>query len=277
MISRSARKYATHGWRVFPCHGIVGGLCDCGGDCGRSSGKHPRTAHGLRDASTDLETIAGWWDTWPTANVAVTTGPGSGIWVLDVDGPRGRQTMGALERRYGVLPQTVTATTGEGLHLYWVWEEGVRSQAGVAAGVDIKGEGGYVIAPPSAHKTGAAYEWYPERAPSQIALAQAPEWVLALARGQLAGRDQTAQATDLAETLAAQVPEGQRNVTCAKIAGALYRDGLSRPVVEQLLLGWNRLRCSPGLSEREIRRVAESIERTRQRREPDITAILKNG
>src|SRR5262245_44815036 len=78
----AALAYASRGWRVIPLHHVVNGKCSCSkADCG-SPGKHPRTQHGVKDGTTDASTIRGWWQTWPSANVAICTGPESGLWVL---------------------------------------------------------------------------------------------------------------------------------------------------------------------------------------------------
>src|SRR5438477_7616303 len=103
--SVAALDYAArYGWPVFPCHGIHGGVCTCGVRACKDAGKHPRTPHGLKDATTDPATIRGWWRTWPDANVAMATGQHAGVDVLDVD-PRhgGQQTLDRLVGLYGPL------------------------------------------------------------------------------------------------------------------------------------------------------------------------------
>jgi hypothetical protein len=85
----AAAAYAALGLHAFPTHGMAAGCCSCGvPDC-RNAGKHPRTANGLLDATTDPDRVRHWWRCWPGANVAVATGSRSGVWVLDIDPAHG--------------------------------------------------------------------------------------------------------------------------------------------------------------------------------------------
>src|SRR5690606_31866218 len=100
-------------WKLFPVFEPAGlGACSCGKtDCNRPA-KHPRTAHGLKDATTDPEQLQRWWAQWPSANVGLATGAVSGLFVIDVDGPAGDLSLKALELRHGALPPTLVATSG---------------------------------------------------------------------------------------------------------------------------------------------------------------------
>jgi len=99
----AALQYASLGLPVIPIHGIYKGRCTCqaGQNCERP-GKHPHTAHGVHDATTDRNQIKSWWEKWPGANIGIETGAGSGIVVLDVD-PRhgGGETLEEQEKRLG--------------------------------------------------------------------------------------------------------------------------------------------------------------------------------
>lgn len=151
-----ALAYAAKGWHVFPCFepgAADPSLCACGRDCGKNKAKHPRTKNGLLDATTDADKIRAWWEKWPRANVAVRTGKESGIIVLDVDGELGRQSIKGLN-----LPVTATVLTGRGFHYYFKHPGGhVTTKTGLFPGVDIRGDGGYVLAPPSRHISGKKY------------------------------------------------------------------------------------------------------------------------
>ena len=124
-ILAAALRYAAQGRAVLPCHGIVDGRCTCGNpDCG-SPGKHPRTAHGVKDATAEGPQIQAWWSEWPEANVGIATGSLSGIVVVDVDGPQGEAALRTLNLH---LPTTLEATTGRGRHLYFRATDGARSK-----------------------------------------------------------------------------------------------------------------------------------------------------
>jgi hypothetical protein len=181
-VARAALDYAAHGWAVFPVHGIVEGRCGCGaGDCA-SPGKHPLTRRGVKDASRETDIVAAWWTRWPGANVALATGGASGVIVIDVDPPQGEHSLERLVAAGYELPETVSVATGSGgFHLYFAAPAfGLGNSAGrlpgVAlelAGIDLRADGGYVVAPPSVHVSGARYSWIA----GELEPAAAPEWL----------------------------------------------------------------------------------------------------
>ena len=173
----AALDYAGFGWPVLPLHTpTTDGGCSCGKTGCSSPGKHPLTRNGLKDASTDEDAIRRWWEQWPRANVGVVTGSASGVIVLDVDGPEGMQTLKALPS----LPDTCRTSTGAGAH-YWFRHPGsstVPTRTKLQPGLDLKADGGYVVAPPSVHRSGSGYCW--RRGPDGVTLADPPPWLLAL-------------------------------------------------------------------------------------------------
>jgi hypothetical protein len=176
----AALAYARRGWAVIPCHAVTpAGGCTCGAPACGSPAKHPRTARGLHDASTRTAVIKRWWQRWPTANVGIRTGAVSGLVVLDVDPPHGgNQSLRALVAANEALPATVTVRTGSGgLHLYFAHPGGSvhNSSSALGAGIDVRGDGGYVIAPPSLHVAGQPYQWT-----ASARLARLPGWLQTL-------------------------------------------------------------------------------------------------
>lgn len=154
-----ALAYAARGWAVFPCNGKV-----------------PLTPHGCKDAALDDDLVARWWARWPAASVAIATGPASGLLVVDVDGPTGEETIVGLQLRHGRLPDAPWVRTGGGWHCYVAWPGGtdsLQSAGRLGPGVDTRGAGGYVIAPPSLHVSGRRYEW---SSPGPVEAA--PAWLL---------------------------------------------------------------------------------------------------
>jgi len=150
----AALCYSERGWRVLPLQGKVPLL----------PGWHRPDGTGA--ATTDADTIRSWWARWPRANVGIACGPASDLAVLDVD-PRngGTESLSALEERVGVLPGTVVNLTGgssSGFHLLYRYSDRkVVSRANAhGVGLDIKGHGGQIVAPPSVHPdTGRRYAW----------------------------------------------------------------------------------------------------------------------
>lgn len=165
-LGSAALKLARRGLRVFPC---------------KCRGKEPLISGNLQRATTDERIIAAWWTgDFGRANIGVATGPGSGVWVLDVDGDtRGEATLRAWEAEHGALPETVEVITGRGRHLYLRWPQGeaIRNtqDRGDMLGIDVRGDGGYVLAPPSIHPTGRVYAWSVDSASE---FADAPEWLV---------------------------------------------------------------------------------------------------
>jgi putative DNA primase/helicase len=147
---------------VFPVHyPLAGGGCSCRNESCEKAGKHPITAHGCKDATTDPQIIEKWWTDWPDANIGLPTGGSSGLVVLDIDfRSGGLESLKALEKRKGALPATLESLTGNGLHLFYRCPEVlVKNRVGFLPGIDVRGEGGYVVVPPSLHANGRRYEW----------------------------------------------------------------------------------------------------------------------
>ncbi len=136
------------------------------------------------DVAAGPEQLRRWWRRWPGANVGVVTGAVSGLVVLDID-PRhgGGDSLATLERRHGPLPHTVVSLTGGGgQHLYFAHAGPTVPSRPIGPGLDIKGDGGLVICPPSAHVSGRTYVWETRCAPGEVAVAEPPRWLLAMAR-----------------------------------------------------------------------------------------------
>lgn len=138
----NALKYAKRGWRIFPL---------------KPRTKVPATAHGFKDATTDLKTVRAWWEKNPAYGIGIATGNGLGV--LDLDGPGGEAWLEQWEREHGVLPATRSVRTARGRHFYFEVPHGMKSGNGIWPGVDFKCEGGYVVAPPTVHPTGVRYKW----------------------------------------------------------------------------------------------------------------------
>lgn len=162
----AAIGYAEKGWKVFPLHTPgPDGTCSCMRSECLDAGKHPRTQHGVKAATTELETIHQWWTLWPQANIGIATGSTSGIVVIDIDGDRGGiESWQEFQHMHGRV-ETLTSKTGAGLHLYLICPSGVSLKSisnGLGVGIDVRAEGGYVVAPPSLHWNGNRYRWEAE-------------------------------------------------------------------------------------------------------------------
>ena len=157
----AALTYIGWDWAVLPAHSIADGVCTCskGAECD-SPAKHPRTPNGFLDATLDPEVVKRWWTKWPDANVAVVTGAVSKLIAIDVDMHGeidGEETYRGLIEDLGQHLETVEVLTGGGgrhvlFHHAGVKIDTVASKLG--PGVDVRGDGGYIIAPPSMHASG---------------------------------------------------------------------------------------------------------------------------
>ena len=233
-MAGEAAALLRRGWALFPLHTPQHGKCSCGNAACGSPGKHPRTANGVHDASKDPARVARWWSMWPEANIGLACGAISGLVIIDVDGAEGEDSFRGLEAELGPLPATVEALTGKGRHLYFNHPGGiVRPTAGILGpGVDVRGDGSYVVAPPSLHATGRRYTWEAEHHIEDIALRSAGSMGPQATSGQPRGRGRQAPI------------RGQRNATLTSMAGTMSK-GLSEDAILQALLVENDKRCRP--------------------------------
>ncbi len=245
-IADAAAAYLARGWSVLPL---------------QRGDKRPLIRwETLQQAHADAATLARWFAHWPDANIGIVTGEISNLIVLDVDPKHGGDdSLADLERRFGQLPDTVEAGTGGGgRHLYFTHPGGfVPNRAGLKQGIDLRGDGGYVVAPPSLHPSGQPYAWARGRAPEETAVAALPRWLLFAGRGARKRRS----LEEWRHLVHEGVKEGERNTTIASLTGHLLWHGVDPQVALELLLAWNRARCQPPLDDEEVARVVASITR----------------
>jgi hypothetical protein len=259
-LEMAAMKYASLGWHVLPC---------------RAGEKRPLTANGFRDATTEESTIRRWWHQWPDANVGIATGDRSDVWVLDVDGPQGLAEWNQLQVEHGNPPKTRTVRTPRGgLHLYFVVPHGgdIGCRTKIAGtSIDVRGTGGYVVAPPSSTPDGN-YQLVHD-----IAIAPASAWLLDFVtqtrpatKPEVSLPIPTATRPDACSRAVAYVqamPEaisGQGGHDAAfRVARACYTGfGLSVDETFKILRDVYNPRCQPSWSEQELRHKAKSVAET---------------
>lgn len=268
-MKRAALAYAERGYPVFPVRGKLPAFPRCR-EAGRAelhgealrqhAASCPNTGHGLYDATTDVTRISEWWDALPHAGVAMPTGRASGVLVLDVDVQHGgNESLADLLAAYGELPETPVVQTGGGGYHYWLQmpDAEVRNSAGkLGPGLDIRGEGGYVVVPRSPHESGTQYEWLADSHINDVALAPAPEWLLAL----------LTMPADIPVSIdpagdATRFAEGSRNDSLMRLGASMRARGMDRDVIEAALLAANAKHCQPPLPDAEVRDIARSVSR----------------
>lgn len=213
---------------------------------------------------TDSE-VEEWFSAKRDLNIGIVTGKVSNLVVIDIDPAHGGDdSLSTLEGDYHPLPPTTTAITGGGgRHLYFRHPGPVmHNRVGIRPGLDLRGDGGVIVAPPSRHPSGRLYEWAPGAGPDEQPPAALPTW-LRFVLDEPEGRGHPiAYWRGVAR---GGVEEGARNNTIAAFTGHLLFHGVDLEVVRELLLAWNRDRCRPPLSDDEVIRTVDSIARLHQR------------
>jgi Bifunctional DNA primase/polymerase, N-terminal/Primase C terminal 1 (PriCT-1) len=243
----TALSLASRGLHVFPC---------------KPRDKKPALWNGLKGATTDPNIIAGWWRT-SDFNIGLATGERSGVFVVDIDGMDAEAELTKLESRHGALPRTVESITARGRHIFFTYpDRAIRNSASkIAPGIDVRGDGGYVLTPPSIHPSGKSYEWSVD---SADAFAAAPAWLLSAAAKPTAA-DGTAIAAEWHELIKGAA-EGTRDNTITRLAGYLLCRRVDPVVVLALLQSWNATSCAPPLPDEDISRIVDSIAGKEMRR-----------
>jgi hypothetical protein len=264
----AALFYASLGKSVLPLHYIKNGRCSCGKPPGpdHKEGKHPLgllVPHGHLDATTDETQIRAWWGKYPEANIGIVCGKISNLGVLDIDYRNGGQeSLARLEKEHGVLwKKTYHVKTGNGEHFYFDLPADLTQFKGKDGlpgypGLDLKGDGGYVVAPPSNHISGNPYTALSSPQNHLIL----PPWLPALVVGPN-GDGRTTRTTRKKHDYAALlqgVSDGQRNDTAKILTGHFLAKGHPEDEVLGIMLGWNQ-RNDPPLVEEKLRILVGNI------------------
>lgn len=236
-----AIRLAAGGRPVFPC---------------APGGKRPLSVNGLLDATVDRDVIERWWARWPDANLAVRTGQVSRLVVIDVDGDVGAESLCDLEREHGKLPITTSVVTPRGGQHFYFQHPGVEvrnSAGGLGAALDVRGDGGYVVVPPSVGQSGRRYE-PDERAP----VAPMPAWLLERVTVQNGTARTAAPASAWIRMVRDGLPEGERNCGLARLTGHLLRRSIDVDLTSVLVHLVNQ-RCRSPLPAGEVDRIIDNI------------------
>lgn len=236
-LHEHALACVDQGWAVFP---LV------------PNTKRPLTDNGFKDASKDIAQIQKWWTEHPNANVGLATGKMSGIVAVDVDvkeGAKGRESISQLK---GLPPTLTVSTPSGGWHLYYTCPpEGLRSRVGVLPGIDVRGDGGYVVASGSLID-GKPYEYQD----AEAHLVSLPADIVGVFNRTNGSRPRSA-----GPIIKDSIPEGTRNSTLASLAGTMRRRGLGIDEITAELKAINAKRCVPPLSDKDVEAIAASIAR----------------
>lgn len=231
-----AFKYADAGLSVFPL---------------RERDKRPATANGFKDATTDKAQIELWWKENPNYNIGIATGsPSGGLVVVDVDedkekGKTGLSSIQNWMKKNGQIPKTVEVVTGRGgLHAYYFCKKQLSNRTNVLDSVDIRADGGYVVAPPSIHPNGNSYR-FADGFGLEYGIKDASDIVVELATFKQSAPKETFN-------LSGAIPEGTRVDTLFKLTCSLIDKGMSEIAIRNAVRVENNTRCNPPLSEEEL-------------------------
>ena len=230
------------GWAVFPVS---------------EKTKKPYTPHGCKDAKKDPQAIKAWWKRHPNASIGIATGSPSHLLVIDLDidenkGLDGMRELREWEHDHKELPETVSAITGRGgSHLYFKYDgsEKYGNRAGILDGIDVRGDGGYVIAPPSLHPNGTEYQW--ENDPDDTKMSSITDTVKEFLS---IGRTSTQETFKLPDKIGA----GKRNDTIYRLACSMQSKGASDEAILAACSSENKARCTPPLTDDEVEKLVGS-------------------
>lgn len=246
-LGTAALKAAQHGFAVFPC---------------RQADKVPATPNGFKAATRDPEKITLCWSRHPYLNVGAATGQTSGIVVLDVDGDEGWDSLMELQDEHQELPDTLSVQTPRGgHHFYFQWPGvEVRNTVGFPKPyLDVRGDGGYVLIPPSVNGDGRKYE-----VDEAHAIAPMPQWLVDLLLDQQRKQAQVTGGRDWAAFVAAGANQGERDNRMTSFVGWAFNQTTDSNVVLEMAKIVNR-NTTPPLTDRDLKRIVTSIERIRAR------------
>ena len=248
-LGEAALALAKRGMRVFP---IV------------ERTKKPVIENNLERASTEEAFVRNWWAA-RNFNIGIATGPGSGVWVLDLDGLEDDVWLQRAEAEHGPVPATVTASTASGRHHYFRWPDDggpeLRNIQHRDDFPDVRAAGGYVLAPPSIHPDGPVYRW---ARGSASTFAEAPDWLVEQvrainAKGNTGGEPIAKPPEAWRSFIDSHFTGSHRGGAIAKLAGLLLRKFIDPYVTLSICRIFNASQCDEPLPGAEVRRIVNEI------------------
>ncbi len=237
---RSALSYAKRGWYVFPLQGKI----------------PLKGSKGFHEATINEKQIWNWFSN-SSYNIGIATGKISGFFVLDVDnkphkGKHGDDELKDIESKHEKIPDTVESITPSGgRHIFFKYPtSGIGSTADFRNGLDVRGDGGYIVAPPSILDD-KNYEWEASSHPDDTQLAHAPEWLLSVMKEK--------KKVVINENADKPIMEGSRNATLTSNAGLFHSKGIDKKTIFALISNMNKERCNPPLPDKEIETIINSV------------------
>ncbi len=257
---KAALHYAENGIPVFPVHGInAQGNCTCLYPGCPHAGKHPIFKGGFAIATTDPMQITAWWEKHPEANIGVPTGALSGWYVVDIDPKNGVANYKRFIEQNDLPSATLKVTTGGGgFHLIYRQPTdgqtvGSGTNIGRMAGVNFRGDDGYIVVPPSRHRSLKYYRWRPDFAfqnHTSVELLQPLPAIVA----DLVNKSALSHQPNIQKS----VGEGERNNYLFQQAIHHRKTGV--PDAQLMAITWeeNELACQPPLDWEEVQKLVSN-------------------
>jgi len=262
-IKIEALYYVSIGLPIIPlCSATHKGMSVAHMSKCKSPGKVPLISKWTQHTMTTKENIDYWFNQCPYINIGLPLGQVSGIVGLDVDGEQGEVILNAMSG--GILPVTWEFTTGNGRRILYKIPQGIKTKKLAITGkgkheeFSIICDGQQTVMPPSMHHTGRIYKWRKDRGPKDIPLTEAPLWIIEQIKDDNEERKKSEHITE--EHWKMKLHEGQRNVELTKRAGSLLGRGVTKKLVLDTLLTFNRNNCEPPLPDEEVATIVESID-----------------
>ena len=262
-LAEAAVKYASMGFAVLPL---------------KPRGKEPNIAHGVNDATADVAQVKAWWERHPNDNIGLAMGAASGgIVAIDIDvdedaGKDGYDTLRTWENAHGELPETATSITGRGGYHMLYRMAGVGNSVGRDSAVDIRSDGGFIVAPPSIHPNGVAYQW--EFDPEEFPPADADDNVKAFVASVQPAK---AEGGERRKFERGSVGEGGRNDYLYRYGCGLRAKSIEPADIESLVKIANEADCTPPLPDAEVARIIESVLQRREGFSAEVSTMAVRG
>jgi putative DNA primase/helicase len=257
-----AKAYLALGWQPIPVHYAVGGVCSCHrGKLCHTPGKHPVPQLWQKSVFNE-DALSIFWGENKDYNIGLVTGQRTNLVALDIDANKhGYESLRDLEDKHGILPDTTTAATGGGgRHYLFQYPAGIviPTKGNIRPGLDVRGEGGQIVAPPSYHDAGhRRYSWMPGLNPHAISPVPMPEWLIAILESQETLWLGEAQATEDS----ADVYYGTARNTSLFTLGRRLRviKDLNADELHTMLHSLNKSKCRPPMDEDEVDRIVTNV------------------
>lgn len=249
----TALAYLKLGWSVIPVHRPINGLCTCGREDCPNMGKHPRIKWDeyIRRLPTEEEITSWFGDLYAGSNIGLVTGSVSKICVVDLDRSDG---LDVVKGQLKLPTNTLTSQTGGGgMHLYYRLNgDTIPSRIGMIDHVDIKSEKGFVVLPPSKHKSGRSYQWLKDlpMVETDLSVLKPPPSIGNESHG-----------STWFDAFLDGVGEGMRSNAASKLAGRYCRLGLNLREIKYLMFWWNEHQNKPPMAYAELSQTIDSTYR----------------